>query len=226
MVKQERAARTRQALIRAGAEVFAQEGFVSASLSAISRRAGVSSGALHFHFESKKALAEAVESEALEAVRRIVREASARDDRALAGLIDATHGLMNRIAEDVVVRAGFELSGDPGRGEGPTLRWEWQQWVEGMVRRSAEEGWLAQGVSADDAAAAIVAATMGFEVMGTEDKAWLSEKKVAGFWELLLPRLTERHAQMSAGWSTRGRVGAQRGEPDPVVGGQSRPGTL
>ncbi|MFD8256378.1 ScbR family autoregulator-binding transcription factor [Streptomyces werraensis] len=213
MVKQERAARTRQALIRAGAEVFAREGFVSASLSAISRRAGVSSGALHFHFESKKALAEAVEGEALEEVRRIAREAAARDGRALAGLVDATHGLVDRIAEDVVVRAGFELSGTPGRGGGgPTLRREWQRWVEQMVRRSDQEGWLAPGVSADDAAAAIVAATTGFEVLGAEDKTWLSQEKVAGFWELLLPRLTERHAQMSPGRSGHAAAAAHRAE--------------
>ncbi|MEV5156283.1 ScbR family autoregulator-binding transcription factor [Streptomyces werraensis] len=212
MVKQERAARTRRALIRAGAEVFAREGFVSASLSAISRRAGVSSGALHFHFESKKALAEAVEGEALKEVRRIAREAAARDGRALAGLVDATHGLVNRIAEDVVVRAGFELSGAPGRAGGPTLRREWQQWVEQMVRRSDQEGWLAPGVSADDAAAAIVAATTGFEVLGAEDSTWLSQKKVAGFWELLLPRLTERHAQMSPGWSAHAAAAAHPAE--------------
>ncbi|MFJ5779679.1 ScbR family autoregulator-binding transcription factor [Streptomyces sp. NPDC093094] len=218
MVKQERAARTRQALIRAGAEVFAQEGFAAASLSAISRRAGVSNGALHFHFESKKALAEAVEDEALKAMREIVQEASARDGRALVELVDATHGLVSRIAEDVVVRAGFELSGDPGRGEGPSLRWEWQRWVEETVRRSEEDGWLARGVSADDAATAIVAATMGFEVLGAEDKAWLSEEKVTGFWDLLLPRLTERHAQVRAIRSRQARVGAQRGEPDPVGG--------
>ena len=61
MVKQERAARTRQALIQAAAEVFAEEGFVTASLSTISRRAGVSNGALHFHFANKGMLADAVE---------------------------------------------------------------------------------------------------------------------------------------------------------------------
>ena len=71
MVKQERALRTRRALVRAAAEVFAGEGFAPASLTAISRRAGVSNGALHFHFPNKKALARAVEEEALETVRGI-----------------------------------------------------------------------------------------------------------------------------------------------------------
>ncbi|MFD3722337.1 TetR family transcriptional regulator [Streptomyces sp. NPDC058674] len=71
MVKQERAARTRESLVRAAAEVFAEQGFTTASIAAISRRAGVSAGGLHFHFESKTALADAVEDRAVQALRRI-----------------------------------------------------------------------------------------------------------------------------------------------------------
>ncbi|MFI1734580.1 ScbR family autoregulator-binding transcription factor [Streptomyces acidicola] len=198
MVKQERALRTRQALIRAGAELFAREGFVAASLSTISGEAGVSNGALHFHFENKRALARAVEDEALARLRRIIDTSLERDGRALPALVDATYGLVNRIAEDVVVRAGFELGDDPGRGEGASLRREWQRWVEETVRRAARDGWLARGVSVDDAVTAVVAATVGFEVLGGEDEAWLSEGRVTGFWKLLLPRLTDRHALVVA----------------------------
>jgi AcrR family transcriptional regulator len=190
MVKQERAARTRQALIRAGAEVFAEEGLARASLTTISRRAGVSNGALHFHFESKQALVQAIEAEALESVRQIVRDAVAREGGPLQALVDSTYRLMSRIADDVVVRAGFELADDPGRAEGPTIRREWQSWVEDVLMRADQDGWLTEGVSADDAATAVVAATVGFEVLSGEDKAWLSEEKVTGFWDLMLPRLT------------------------------------
>ncbi|WP_326573106.1 TetR/AcrR family transcriptional regulator [Streptomyces sp. NBC_00487] len=194
MVKQERAARTRGALIRAGAEVFAQEGFAPASLSAISRRAGVSNGALHFHFASKKALAQAVEAEALEGMRQVVRDALRQDGGPLRVLVEATYGLMGRIADDVVVRAGFELGGGPRRREGSSLRGEWQRWVEETLLRAERDGWLAEGVSADDAATAVVAATVGFEVLAGTDRAWLSERKVTGLWGLLLPRLTAPHA--------------------------------
>ncbi|MFE4917199.1 TetR family transcriptional regulator [Streptomyces sp. NPDC056652] len=76
MVKQDRVARTRQSLIRAGAEVYAREGFAPASLSVISRRAGVGNGALHFHFASKGALARAVGDEVARTVRRIAADAS------------------------------------------------------------------------------------------------------------------------------------------------------
>lgn len=202
MVKQERALRTRQALIRAGAELFAREGFVAASLSTISGEAGVSNGALHFHFESKRALARAVEDEALARLRLVIEESLGRDGRALPALVDATYGLVDRIAEDVVVRAGFELGDDPGRGESASLRREWQHWVEETVRRAERDGWLVRGVSADDAATVVVAATVGFEVLGGEEAAWLSQERVAGLWKLLLPRLTERPTLVRAGCFT------------------------
>ncbi|MEV7023338.1 TetR family transcriptional regulator, partial [Kitasatospora sp. NPDC093558] len=64
MVKQERAGRTRQAVLLAAASTFADVGFDSASLVDISRRAGVSKGALYFHFVSKQALADGVRAAA------------------------------------------------------------------------------------------------------------------------------------------------------------------
>ncbi|MGC0327613.1 AcrR family transcriptional regulator [Streptomyces sp. SAI-170] len=203
MVKQERAVRTRRALVRAGAEVFAREGFVAASLSSISRQAGVSNGALHFHFESKRALAEAVEAEALDMVREVVRLASEREIRPLAIVVEATYGLVGRLADDVVLRAGFVLGADPGCATMSAPRREWQCWVEETMRRAGREGGLARGVSPEDAAAAVVAATTGFQVLAGEHRAWLSMERVRGFWGLLLPRLSEQHVSVGAGRGAR-----------------------
>ena len=183
MVKQERAVRTRRALIRAGAEAFATEGFVTASLTAISRRAGVSTGALHFHFESKKALARAVEHEAAQAVGRITREAVELDGGALESVMTATHALMGRIADDLVVRAGFALSDDLDPGEEVSARQKWQRWIEETVQRAERDGQLTEGVSAQAAAAALVAVTVGLEVLGRADPAWLAAERVAAVWD-------------------------------------------
>lgn len=194
MVKQDRAARTRQSLIHAAAEVFAQEGFAPASLAAISRRAGVSNGALHFHFENKKMLAQAVEDEAAETVRRITEEAAHGGGGALQVLVDTTHELMSRLADDIVIQAGFELGGDLAWREEPRLRLGWQRWIEDMLRRADAEGGLAEGVSPADASSAIVAVTVGLEVLGGEDKEWLSTETITGFWDLMLPRLASRQS--------------------------------
>ncbi|WP_329344788.1 TetR family transcriptional regulator (plasmid) [Streptomyces sp. NBC_00663] len=192
MVKQERAARTRHALIQAAAAVFAEEGFVTASLSTISRRAGVSNGALHFHFANKSMLAEAVEAEAAKAVRDITEAASARQGDSLQTVVDATHELMGALAHDIVVRGGFELAGDCAyRGE-CSLRAQWQEWIEDTLRGAARNGALAEGVSWADSARVIVAATAGFEVLGGDDASWLSRQNVTRFWDVILPRLADR----------------------------------
>ncbi|MEV5878578.1 ScbR family autoregulator-binding transcription factor [Streptomyces sp. NPDC052101] len=183
MVKQERAVRTRLALIRAGAEAFAAEGYVSASLTTISRRAGVSTGALHFHFENKLALARAVEDEAARTVGRIAREAADRHGGALEALMTATHALMSRIADDTVVRAGFVLCDDLAAEEGVSARQEWQRWIEETVQRAERDGRLARGVSAKAAAATVVALTVGLEVLGRADPEWLATERIAAVWD-------------------------------------------
>ncbi|MFD0381587.1 TetR family transcriptional regulator [Streptomyces stramineus] len=64
---------TRHALIRSAAQAFDQHGYTRAKLSAISAGAGVSSGALHFHFDTKAAMAAAVETEATRTLHAITR---------------------------------------------------------------------------------------------------------------------------------------------------------
>jgi len=194
-MKQQRAARTRQALVRAAAQEFAQDGFVVASLASISKKAGVSNGALHFHFESKRALARAVEEEAVAVVREIVAPAGGGGSEPLQRLIDATRALMARLDQDAVVRAGFQLgNGVPRRKDTVDLRGLWQSWVEEVLEEAERQGALAVGVSAPDATMAVVAATVGFEQLGVEDRMWMSEATLQRFWDLLLPCLASAEA--------------------------------
>ena len=51
---------TRQALLTAGRDIFATEGYQAAGIEAISRAARVTRGAFYHHFEDKKALFDAV----------------------------------------------------------------------------------------------------------------------------------------------------------------------
>ena len=211
MVKHARAARTRKSLVQSAAEVFAQDGFVLASLTSISKKAGVSNGALHFHFESKQALARAVEDEADAVVRAIAVPAQAGGPDALQRLIDATHDLMGRLDQDVVVRAGFELGSGPPRRDGAAdLRGQWQSWVEEVLKDAEREGILAEGVSAAEASITVVAATVGFEQLGADDRTWMSAATLVQFWDLLLPRLASAEALgrlVSSG--TQGAVSAR-----------------
>lgn len=189
MAKQERAVRTRQALIRAAAEVFAADAYAVASLSAISKRAGVSAGALHFHFAGKDDMARAVEAEAADSVQQLADGCRSTPGTALQRLVQTVFGLLLAAADDPVVRAGFKLSVDPSRkSEAEMLAW-WAGVVHELVLQAQREGELAQGVSADDATTVIVAATVGFEVIAMMDAEWPSVERMARFWSFILPSL-------------------------------------
>lgn len=209
MAQQERAVRTRNALIESAAELFCKDGFDVVSLSTISARAGVSNGALHFHFASKAALAVAVWEAAAQRLRRITVEGRARSEAAggagttgatgsggsLQVLVDTTHALLRGLRHDVILRAGFDLSESPVPvAAGADLRRRWQTWVEGVLAEAAREGALARDVSPQDAAHAVVAATVGFGALGSRNAQWLSQSMLTRFWALLLPRLATEAA--------------------------------
>ncbi|MCX4451388.1 ScbR family autoregulator-binding transcription factor [Streptomyces sp. NPDC087866] len=191
MVKQARAAVTRQALISAAAEVFGADGYAMATLPAISSRAGVSSGALHFHFPNKEALASAVENAAAESARALTEEsARAAKGGRLQALVAAVCRLMDAVADDPVVRAGFRLGGDPSRKSEAKLHDWWYEWVRDALVQARGCGELAEDVSAEDAAVVIVASTLGLETLGATDRYWQSAERVAQLWSFALPRLS------------------------------------
>jgi AcrR family transcriptional regulator len=179
--KQERAARTRRELIRAAAQAFVQRGYLQARLADISASAGVSSGALHFHFENKAALAAAVEAEASVTLRAVARDAYQGRQLALQMLTDVTHALARLLREDQVARSGFQLGCQRAAGPELNLRQEWQGCVQHLLALAASEGTLAEGVVQQDAASTIIGATVGFEALGRDNPEWLSREAITRF---------------------------------------------
>ncbi|MBT2488581.1 TetR/AcrR family transcriptional regulator [Streptomyces sp. ISL-96] len=194
MSKQERAARTRNALIHSAAELFERHGYVKASLDEISSGAGVSRGALHFHFANKAAVADAVETAAARSLRRAADDAGLAHVNALQALVDLSHALAHLLHREVVVRAGFQLNCDTGLHTDLSLRRQWQRCVQGLVAQAAREKALARGVSQERFVATVVAATTGFEVLNRGDRNWLSHYSLTGFWQLLLPAVAAQRA--------------------------------
>ncbi|MER6790066.1 ScbR family autoregulator-binding transcription factor [Streptomyces sp. NPDC000658] len=188
MVRQERALRTREALIEAAATVFDRDGFNVASLTAISSLAGVSNGALHFHFASKAGVADAVEEAASQRLDHLVTAHEGAVGNALQMLVNTSHDLARRLGEDVVLRAGFDLSREQVHQGDRDLYRQWHEWVEGALKRADGEGVLNE-VTPEQVTSSVVAATTGFEVLGARDPQWLSRRTVTRFWQLLLPRL-------------------------------------
>lgn len=198
MVKQVRAARTRQALVQAAAEVFAADGYAMASLPSISRRAGVSAGALHFHFASKDALAREIEAVAADSAEKTAERCRSAAGGALESLVRTTCALLLAVGSDPVIKAGFRLGVDPSRKSGVGLLAWWHDRVRDLVAQARDEGQLADDVTPEGAAEAIVAATVGFEVLGSLDGEWFSGERMLQFWHFVLPRLAASQQLRSA----------------------------
>ncbi|MGH4033329.1 ScbR family autoregulator-binding transcription factor [Actinomycetota bacterium Odt1-20B] len=194
MLKQDRAVRTRRSLVHSAAEAFERYGYAQARLTDISSSAGVSPGALHFHFENKAAVAATVEATAAESLRRSAWAAQPPGLNPLQRLTNASHALADRLRRDVVARAGFRLSGDTAYANELNLRKEWESCVHRLLDEAAGQELLAEGVDQPDMVATIVAATTGFEVLGRRNSQWLAPEAITSFWRLLLPCLASAHA--------------------------------
>ncbi|WP_052442621.1 TetR/AcrR family transcriptional regulator [Streptacidiphilus neutrinimicus] len=127
---QERAARTRQALVCAAAREFDRNGYAASSLARITRSAGISVGALTFHFASKEDLAAEVRVHGHAATVATVRTVP-RQSEAVLWVISLTLALATLLEEDVAVRAAARLTREQPEG-GP----DWSSaWVPAIRER-------------------------------------------------------------------------------------------
>ncbi|MEU3400276.1 AcrR family transcriptional regulator [Streptomyces filamentosus] len=108
MAQQARAIRTRQAILEAAAGVFAERGYERATIGEILARAGVTKGALYFHFASKEEVALGV------LAAQMLDEPLPEQPVKLQELIDQGFLLAHRLQGDPLVQASVALAMDSG----------------------------------------------------------------------------------------------------------------
>ncbi|WP_181701100.1 TetR/AcrR family transcriptional regulator [Nocardia sp. GTS18] len=112
--QQERARRTRAAIIKSAAVEFGKSGYAAASLNRILEGSRATKGAMYFHFDSKEDLARAVLDTAVERYRLCAERWLARTD---LGPLDVLHGMVDEIAlrleHDTIVQAEYRLVIEP-----------------------------------------------------------------------------------------------------------------
>ncbi|MFE6721746.1 ScbR family autoregulator-binding transcription factor [Streptomyces albidoflavus] len=106
MARQERAIRTRRAVLEAAAKVFADYGYAAATVADILKVAGTTKGGLYFHFDSKEALARGI-------IEAQVEQPLPPQDLKIQEWVDQGMLLAYLLPRDPVVRAGAVLSSDP-----------------------------------------------------------------------------------------------------------------
>ncbi|OKJ67454.1 ScbR family autoregulator-binding transcription factor [Streptomyces sp. CB02460] len=190
---QERSERTRRRLIDAAAELFTRSGYASATLGQIAAAAGVTKGALYFHFPSKDALADAVALHGSALLGEFLDERRATGDGPVQRLIDLTHWLTLVRRDDPVARAAFRLADDGVDGPAGTggLRRAWLAEARRLLDEADAAGELSGDARGDGAEALLAALLYGIAPPGTDRTAGAGVRPEDGgaLWQLLLPVL-------------------------------------
>jgi AcrR family transcriptional regulator len=183
-IKQDRAVRTREALLCAAAEEFDEKGYAGALINNILERAGLTAGAMYFHFKSKEALAVAVMGEQHQSIEPRLTSTG------LQRLVDITLVWAQRLPVDPMLRAGVRLAveqGSFGMRDASTFL-DWRDTMIECLRDAERDNELMPGAEPEHVAEFVVGACTGVQLYaqllnGRED---LCDRTVR-MWELLLP---------------------------------------
>lgn len=187
--KQERALKTRAEIVRGAALAFEELGYKGASMREIVKRAGVTLGAVYFHFENKEALARAV----------ILAQPDAMipqlNSEGLQRLVDLSLVWARQLNTNVVLRAGVRLAVEQrayGIDDATSFR-DWQSTFAEWLEEGRERGELSPGVEPTVVAEFVVGAMTGTQHFAqlVGDVGSLPER-VVRMWRLLLPGIAPK----------------------------------
>ncbi|MFD7449689.1 ScbR family autoregulator-binding transcription factor [Kitasatospora sp. NPDC059827] len=184
MVRQERALRTRRLILEAAASVFDEFGYEGATIGEVVSRAGVTRGAVYFHFASKRDLAQGVVEEQF--VQDGVPERSCK----LQEFVDTGMVVAHLMPRDPLLSAGARLSlgqdvsDDFGGGAIPG----WISRMEALLVAAGDRGELLPHIVPADTAWLITAAWTGVQIQSQKlsGRADL-ELRVSGLFQHLMP---------------------------------------
>ncbi|MFE6848219.1 ScbR family autoregulator-binding transcription factor [Streptomyces sp. NPDC057686] len=161
MAEQERAIRTRGAILLAAAKVFQERGYQTATISEILSTAGVTKGALYFHFQSKEELAQGVLT--AQHQNLVIPDRTTK----LQEIVDMVALHTYRLQTNPMVRASVRLAMDQ-RATDLDRSGPWQDWVDGVrvkLELAQAQGELLPQVQAAETADVIVGAYAGIQSM-------------------------------------------------------------
>ena len=162
---QARAFRTRTAVLQAAARLFAQKGFASVTILDIAEGAGLTKGAVYFHFSNKEALA----IELADAFYAAAPEATATLEGLETSALDALRDLVARIAlrlrDDVIAQAAVRLQTERTviDAELPPPFVDFIEATTMLLARARDNGELPSGIDPANLAQTMVSAFFGVQ---------------------------------------------------------------
>jgi AcrR family transcriptional regulator len=192
MAQQERAVRTRDAVLTAAAEAFADAGFLATSMADIFARAGVTKGALYFHFTSKEELAFAIIDAEEQAATELIGAILATETPPLQKLIDISFRWGREIQVNPIVQAGLRMIIEQGTYSRPMPMPynQWQDITTQLLNSAQERGEVERGMDLKAIAEFVVSSYVGAQVVS----AVMSDHKdlirrIECMWQIVLPSL-------------------------------------
>ncbi|MGW6708907.1 ScbR family autoregulator-binding transcription factor [Streptomyces sp. NPDC054956] len=184
--RQERAEITRHAILDGAAIAFDEKGFHGTSLTDVVGHAGVTKGALYFHFAAKEALARTLMDEQFQ----VSEDVPAIEEPGLQTVIDLTHQMAFGLRTNVRIRAGIRLVIEFGSftDPDPTPYNTWIDTCHACLTPAQERGDVLASLDVRDLATMLVGAFTGIQVTshvrtGREDL----HSRVIDLWNFLLP---------------------------------------
>lgn len=161
-VMQDRAVRTREAIIAVAARHFDTDGYGHTSINAISATGKFAKGAMYYHFPSKEAIAQHLISDWNRTLDDTVSEALASGSSSTAGekLAAIFTSLARRIAEDTNVRAGMKLTLEPTVGSAAGFA-HWVDVVNDIIGTAIAAGEITNTLTTHRLAWNLCAGTLG-----------------------------------------------------------------
>ncbi|AVZ77955.1 TetR family transcriptional regulator (plasmid) [Streptomyces lunaelactis] len=161
MAKQHRAVRTRAALVQAASAQFDRDGYDGTSLAKVCKAAGISLGALTFHFSSKGELADAVMAEGRALTQATLLRVTARPGPALGKVVELTLELTRLLEKETSVRSAVRLARErPGTGGWSDI---WLPVVQQLLDQAHANGQLRGGTRPADVTTLVEYLTAGAE---------------------------------------------------------------
>lgn len=183
-----RADATRRQIVRAAAHQFARRAYHEVGLDDILADAGLTKGAMYFHFKSKYALAVAIIDQQTSEGSVAVEELLTRGLSGLETLIDFSFLIAVQDIRTDSVRAGLNLIESVGLSEGlqDKLLGNWAKALAGVVEQAIAEGDIDEQWDPQDVGRFIVSLHMGLRKTSDLDQPERFLLDLEKSWALML----------------------------------------
>lgn len=182
-------------MLVAAAEQFAAAGYEGSTVQQMATRAGVTKGAVYFHFPDKQTIAHAVVMATVARWRQLVAEIDAAQLDALAAVVMQTQRLAIMISSDPIALGGNRLMNDPSTPDwspqdNAAMTTTAEMIIQQRLERAAAAGTLQSACNPAALAPTIMAAVAGHTLL-CERSAQLDRlpDRIDTMWAELLPRL-------------------------------------